>query len=158
MPKPISDLVRQQIKREIKKDPKADKAAIATQYGVSIGTVKRLAKEVKDTEIPGSVQQVKVRAATQNAIAKLSDTDGGLKGADFQNILITLLTDLTENLSSASIKSREGAARAAVELMKCHREFYPPTMEDLIDQLLGLPDFEPVEFAKRLRARYDQAG
>lgn len=154
----ISDITRGQIKKRIKEQPGADKGAIAAEFRVSLGTVKRLAKEVKDAQgvPPASVHKAKVRAATKAALGKLPDK-GAISAPDFRQILVTLLEDLSTATSEAPVKSREGGARAAAELMRCYREFYPPTIDEAIDHLLTLPDFDPLEFARRLRARYEQA-
>ncbi|MDA0865386.1 MAG: hypothetical protein O2890_03020 [Cyanobacteria bacterium] len=154
MPRKINEITKQAIKRDLREGgDKADKKAIAEAHSVSLGTVKRLVKELK---APAR------KAATQDLISQVFgalEEAGVIDRSDFQRLLLASIQGLTdENARAAPVKSREGASRAAAELMRTYEELFPATMEQAADWLLGLPDFEPMKFAAMLRDRYGKTG
>lgn len=147
MPKPIPPLIQKQIQRAIlNKEGSIDQ--IAQRFGVSTGTVKRLGKKVKAVSQAAEALQSTVAIAA----AGLSEH----APSDFRQALEDLLKDLQGDLKRTEPKSKEGVAGKILDIIKTMHELYPPTMADMVDRLLEMPDFKPAEFVQLLKERYAQ--
>jgi hypothetical protein len=73
-------------------------------------------------------------------------------------LLLTAIRDLAAALPDVPVRSKESGAAAMAKLIETWRRFNPMTMDDLIDCALDIPNFEPLEFAKRLRQRMERSG
>ena len=139
----IDDLIRQRIKKDLAAK-NGTKPEIADRYGVSVGTVKRIAKELKPvTDVADNMA---------GAIAQGAIRVGEIKSLNYGQYLEDMIEDLARVLPAAEAKSREGVAGRLMEALKAHREFM--SMEQAVDWLLALPDFDPVEFTNLLKRKY----
>ncbi|NER81434.1 MAG: hypothetical protein F6K42_18080 [Leptolyngbya sp. SIO1D8] len=143
MPKKINDLIRQRIKKDLA-TKNGTKEEIADRHGVSIGTVKRLAKEVK----PITSAADHVAGAIASGALGLATTES----LDYGVILNEIITELRNSLKDAKPGSREGVAGRLMDALKAHREFM--TMEQAVDWVLGLPNFDAEEFTRLLKEKY----
>lgn len=143
MPKEIDDMIRQRIKKDLA-GRNGTKQEIADRHGVSIGTVKRLAKEIKPV--------TSVVEASTAAIAKAIVSGAAVDERDYAGALGDIIDRLQTAIATAEAKSLEGTARALMEALDKHREYM--TMERAIEWLVDLPDFDPARFTKLLKDKY----
>lgn len=147
MPKIISDLTKQSIKKAIRAGDRTLEK-IAEQYQVSIGTVRRLAKEMPEREA--------VRVVQQQAIAQHLTTTIAGAPFDMNAILITAINDLAAEMPKTSGKSKEGVGAAIGRLSDLLRKYNPQTERELALLAIAIPNFDPQVFAKELRALIEQ--
>ena len=138
------ELIRRGIQRELKKGK--GKQAIAEQFSVSLGTVKRIAKET-DLTAADPVDQL------ERAIASV--TAGRF---DLISTLEVLINNLETRMADAQVKSYEGAASAICKVAELHRRYKPLTLDEGIDLLLDIPGVSPQAIARRLRERLEETG
>lgn len=143
MPKGIDDLIRQRIKKDLA-GKNGTKQQIADRHNVSIGTVKRLAKEIKPVTT--------VVEASTAAIARSVVAGGAVEDLDYGTMLKTLIKGLETAFEKAEPKSKEGVAGRLIEAMDKYREMM--TMRQAIRWVINLPDFDPAEFTRILKEEY----
>jgi hypothetical protein len=127
-------------------------AALAKQHGISEGSIKRLAKAGDWAAIRQAKQQA-IQAAVQQPPAV------SIAGAaiDFDDLLTAAIASLSADVAALPGKSKESAATALFKAIELYRKYHPLTMDELADLAIALPDFDPAEFARRLRDRYTAA-
>jgi transcriptional regulator with XRE-family HTH domain len=119
-------------------------AKLAERFGVSHSTVKRICKGI--TPATPAAALVTEALATGQAV-----TIGGI---DIGQFVSDAIADLTADMKRVEPKSKEGLATAALKYMMFYRELNPPSLKDLVDQLLAREDFEPEKFVRILKTRY----
>ena len=119
---------------------------LADRFHVSESTVKRICRGVKN---PAQNPAIPIVA---DAIANGSTVKVG--DLDLTEYLQDGIKDLTTHMKTAKPNSKEGLASAALKYMQLYAQLNPPTIEDMVDQLLARPDFEPVKFVALLKSRY----
>jgi len=154
--KPISDTVKQQVKRALRAGDK-NPGQIALEYGISRGSVLRIREEMT-AEAKQRVPEASTRVAA--AVEEMRAIAPEVSPADFSAIMLRLVGALTDeaSLEKARIGSKEGAARAATAIIQVHQEMYPQTLEEAAEWLIHLPGFSPGRFAAILREKYSQVG
>lgn len=146
--KKLDDIKLAAIKRDYLKGmhPKA----LAEQYGIGESTIRRYIKNGQWNDLLQAGQVV-----SSAAIASMQSDPGAI---DTDQLLRTAIASLMADMGSAPIKSRESAALAIAKLIEVYRRYHPPTIDEAIDLLLALPNFTPMQFAKRLRERIESQG
>lgn len=72
---------------------------------------------------------------------------------DQVGILENAITNLTEELKSTELKSKEGALSVLVKLLDAHRDRMPETVEDIVARCVEL-DIKPQDFLRKLDEAY----
>jgi hypothetical protein len=72
---------------------------------------------------------------------------------DMQEMLTTAIASMSGYAAAGAEEppSPDRAASAMARLIETYRKHYPPTMEDAVKWVVGLPGFDPLQFAKLLR-------
>ena len=136
-----------------------NRAQITTETGISEGSVNRIIsahrKRSQPKQIANEAQTAIAQVVTQ-ALRPESVNQGTL---DTDGSLIAIINAMVDSMGKSEPRSSEGCAAAATRAIALYRQFHPQTMEELADQLLALPDFEPTRFVQILRERIkrDQA-
>jgi DNA-binding MurR/RpiR family transcriptional regulator len=143
MPRALPELTRKQIQRAWKTTAQS-KRAIALQFGVSEATVKRLTHGLaKDGVV---AQQAVVDAAIANGAEVRID------GLSLNQHVNDTIAALAAELPNVPAKSKEGVAGALLRYLEF--QYKLETFEELVDRLLGHPDFDPQRFVDLLKHRY----
>lgn len=143
MPRALPELTRKQIQRAWKTTAQS-KREIALQFGVSEATVKRLTQGMAKDGV--AAQQSVVGAAIANG------ADVQIDGLSINQHLSTTISALAAELPNVPAKSKEGVAGALLRYLEF--QYKLETFEELVDRLLGHPDFEPQRFVDLLKQRY----
>lgn len=141
----IPELTQQAIKRAYM-NREGSKNAIAKRFGVSESSVKRIVKDLGPALV-----------VTQNAIANHVAETVKVHGLaiDTDQLLVTAINDLSAEMATVPAKSKEGVATAIARMIDMWRKYHPMTMHELVDLAIATPGFDPREFAKLLRERYE---
>ncbi|MEY3299844.1 MAG: hypothetical protein RLZZ597_3104 [Cyanobacteriota bacterium] len=142
--KPLPEITQQAIRKA--RSVGESVASLAMRFKVSERTIQRVCKGI-DPEIHAPVTEV-VRAAVVHGARVTID------GIDFTQHLIDDIKSMTGAMAGADVKSFEGVAGVKLKYMQFYAQLNPPTMEELVDQLLSRPDFDPERFVSLLRSRY----
>ena len=124
-------------------------ASLASRFKVSTRTIQRITKGI-DPEIHAPAAEV-VRAAVAHGARVTVD------GIDLTQHLAEDIKQLSSAMSGAEVKSFEGVMGVKLKYMQYMAQLNPPTMSDFVDNLIARPDFDPTEFVRLLKERYDQA-
>lgn len=119
---------------------------LADRFNVSESTVKRICRGVT-TPAQNPAIPIVADAIASGSTVKVGDLD-------LTEYLKNGIKDLTDDMKSVEPRSREGIAGAALKYMQFYAQLNPPTIEDMVDQLLARPDFDPEAFVKILKSRY----
>lgn len=125
-------------------------ASLASRFKVSTRTIQRIANGINPA-IHAPATEI-VRSAISHG-ARVS-----VDGVDLTEHLIADIKRLSDAMPLTEAKSFEGVASVKLKYMQYLAQLNPPTLSDHVDQLLARPDFDPVEFARLLKARYVKAG
>jgi hypothetical protein len=150
MPRPsIPETTKAAIKRDYKAGLGSQKE-LALKYGVSLASAERICSGVVKGSAAPAMEIV------HNAIERGQRVT--IEGLDLTRYLVDGIKDLMGDMASTEAKSKEGIAGVALKWMQYLAEINPPTMADFVDQLITRPDFDPAEFVRLLKERYDKAG
>lgn len=122
------------------------KAAIAQKFGLSLSTVKRITQGLTQSPQAGDVLHQAISNSASVTIDGLDVTAYVKRGID----------DLAAAAIAVPPKSKEGMATAMLRYLQFYAQLHPPTMDAMVDQLLGMPDFDPARFVKLLKEKYAQ--
>lgn len=133
------------------------RAQITTETGISEGSVNRVISHHRKRSQPKQIAnkaQTAIAQVVAQSLRPKSVKDGH---ADMDGSLMTIINAMVSGMGKSAPRSSEGCAAAATRAIALYREFHPQTMEDLIDQLLALPDFDPGHFIQALRKKIEQS-
>lgn len=137
------ELTRKSIQRAYRSG-EGSHAKLAARFGVSESTVKRLCR--------GITPATPAAELVTDAIAHGQPITIG--GIDIGQYVTEAIADLTAEMKTTDAKSKEGVAGVMLRYLQFYAELNPPTMEEMIDQLLARPDFDPETFVRILKSRY----
>lgn len=134
------------------------KTALADRFKVSLSTVKRITKglepvqeaaqHIVDTAVARHIELVRDRSSPTVIIgSNVLDTD---------EIMVTAIKDLSADMSNTPAKTKEGVAGSLIRFIETYRKFHPVTMDEAIELVLSIPDFDPRVFAQKLRDRIER--
>lgn len=141
-----SPLIRKQIQRAYELG-EGSYRELADRFKVSLATVQRCCKGLKPPVDKKLAAEVLADAVTHGEKVTID-------GLDLNQYLKDGIQDLTADMRSTEAKSKEGVASAALKYMQFYAQLNPPTLEEMVDQLLARPDFDPERFVSLLRSRY----
>lgn len=144
--KAVSELTRRSIQR-VYAQGGISKAELARQHGISEATVKRICHGIKAGG--GPAQQIIAQAIAEHRPIVID-------GLDLGEMVGTAIKDLSAAAIAVEGKSKEGVSTAMLKYLQFYVQLHPPTMEAMVDQLLGMPDFDPARFVKLLKEKYAQ--
>lgn len=140
--KRIPELTRKAIQKAYRSGG-ATYPQLADRFGVSEATIKRICRGIEPTPVSEIV--------TDAAMSGMAIAIGGV---DISQYLRDTIESLSQDMTQAEPKSREGMAIAKLRYLQAYAALHPPTLENLIDQLLARPDFDPEKFVRILTERY----
>lgn len=169
-----SPLIRKQIQRayELGEGSYRD---LSSRFKVSLATVQRCCKGITPAVdkklankvladavasrgtivIDGSAKPAEKKLASELFLDAVTHGEKvTIDGLDLKQYLKDGIQDLTADMRSTEAKSKEGVASAALKYMQFYAQLNPPTLEEMVDQLLARPDFDPERFVSLLRSRY----
>ena len=122
---------------------------LMARFKLSRATVYQITKGI-DPKVQSLAQQI-VKSGIAAGVQVTVD------GIDLTQHLKADIDRLSDAMDSAQPKSLEGVAAAKIKMIQCYLQLNPPTLADFVDQLIARPDFDPGEFVRLLKDRYDKA-
>ena len=144
--KPLPETTRAAIKRDWRAGI-GTQPDLAAKYGISLASVKRIVQGVEKGSASPAVEVVRTAMASGQRIS--------VGDLDLTAYLADGIKDLAGDMASTEAKSKEGIASAMLRWMQYYAELNPPTLSDFVDQLIARPDFDPAEFVRLLKERYE---
>jgi hypothetical protein len=145
---PVPELTQQSIKKA--RSGGESVASLAARFKVSERTIQRICSGVNPKLHEPAIEVVKSAISHGARIT--------VDGIDLTQHLIDDINQLSGAMSGgAEPKSLEGVAGVKLKYMQYLALLNPPTMAEAVDQLIARPDFDPAEFVRLLKERYDQA-
>jgi hypothetical protein len=145
--KPLPETTRAAIKRDWRAGI-GTQPELATKYGISLASVKRILQGVEKGSAAPAMEVVRT-AITSGQRVTIGDIDLTAYLADG-------IKDLAGDMAITEAKSKEGIASAMLRWIQYYAELNPPTMADFVDKLIARPDFDPAEFVRLLKERYER--
>ncbi|GEM_PF-6337543 len=133
-----------------------ERKAIAAGTGVPIGSVNRIIAQYRKSINPKTIATEAQTAIAQVVTQNLRPESAKEGHADMDGSLMVILNAMVSSMGKVDPKSSEGCASTAIRAIALYRQFHPQTMEELADQLLALPDFDPGRFVQILRQRIER--
>jgi hypothetical protein len=146
--KPIPETTRAAIKRDYKSGKHTQKD-LARIYNVSLASVEKILRGVERGSAAPAMEIIHGAISSGQRVT--------IEGLDLTRYLVDGIKDLMGDMATAEPKSKEGVAGVALKWMQYLAEINPPTMADFVEQLVSRKDFNPEEFARLLKAKYEKA-
>jgi hypothetical protein len=142
--KPLPELTQQAIKRA--RSVGESIPSLAERFNVSERTIQRVLR--------GTAPEIHQPATEIVKAAVIHGAQVTIDGVDLTKHLANDIRAMTGAMAGAEVKSFEGVAGVKLKYMQYLAQLNPPTLEEMVDQILARPDFDPERFVTLLRSRY----